>query len=107
GDVRGAWKQMQGLQPGPSDAWRGDFVILKAKMLEDASAFAETTTWLTQSANDLSGDAEYAPLYYFLLGLGYRGAGQGDNARQAFSAVVRIAGDTDIGKSAAALLQSP
>lgn len=103
GDVREAWKQIAGLEPGASDAWRGDFVLLKGKLLEDACAFSEAVSWL--SANDLSQDAQRAQLYHLLLGLAYRGAGDEQGARKAFARAVSVSADSDLGKVATELLK--
>jgi tetratricopeptide (TPR) repeat protein len=103
GDVRGAWKEVAGLKPCASDNWTSDFVLLKAKLLEDTSAYSEAVEWL--STNDLSQDAQRSQLYLFLLGLGYRGAGDETKAQQALSRVVSISADSDIGKAATELLK--
>ena len=103
GDVRGAWKQIADLRPGASDTWAGDFVLLKAKLLEDTSAYTEAVDWL--KANDLSQDAQRGQLYLFLLGLGYRGANQEVGATAALGKVVAISAESDLGKAAGELLQ--
>ena len=105
GDVREAWKHAANLQPSASDQWARDFILLKAKLLEDTSAHKEAVTWL--AGNDLSQDAQRAPLYYFLLGLGYRGAGESEGAKQALLKVVAISRESDLGKAASELLQLP
>ena len=97
GDVREAWKQAANLQPSTSDRWAADFILLKAKLLEDTSAYNEAVSWLTQ--NDLAEDAQRVPLYYFLLGLGYRGANGNEKAKQVFSKVVAISAQSDFGES--------
>ena len=70
GDTRAALKHAAGLQPSSADEWASDFIILKAKLLVDSNAFAQEIAWLTQSGNDLSGDAQRAAIYNFLLGRG-------------------------------------
>jgi len=42
--------------------------------------------------------------YYFLLGLGYRGEGESENAKKAFSEVIAISADSDLGRAAGELL---
>jgi len=103
GDLRGAWKEIAGLTPGASDEWQADFVLLKAKLLVDSSAYAEAVDWLT--ANDLAGDAARSQLYFLLLGLGYRGAADDVNARKALGMVVSTAADSDLGRVATELLK--
>lgn len=105
GDVREAWKQAANLQPSTSDQWAADFILLKAKLLWDTSAYREAVTWL--ASNNLSQDAQRAPLYYFLLGLGYRGADESGGAKQALSKVVAISRENDLGKAAEELIQNP
>ena len=104
GNVREAWKQTADLKPSPGEAWYGDFILLKARLLEDTSSCADAAALLTQEGGTLAHDPQRAPLYYFLLGLAYRGTGDGPRAGQALSTVVSLAGEADLGKTAAALL---
>jgi Tfp pilus assembly protein PilF len=80
-------------------------ILLEAKLLEDTSAYKNAVTWLAD--NDLSQDAQRAPLYYFLLGMGYRGEGDAENAKQVFSKVVSISRDSELGKAAEELMRNP
>ena len=105
GDTRNALKQAAGLKPGGGDDWAADFIILKAKLLVDTNAFAQEVSWLTQSGNDLSGDAQRAQMYLFLLGIGYAGAGDASNEKESLSRALSIAKESDIGKAASQLLQ--
>ena len=107
GDTRAALKHAAGIQPGGDDEWAADFIILKAKLLVDSNAFAQEIAWLTQNGNDLSGDAQRAALYNFLLGVGYRGIGDRSNEKANLSRVVAISGESDLGKAAAQLLKNP
>jgi tetratricopeptide (TPR) repeat protein len=107
GDTREALKQAAGLQPSGADEWASDFIILKAKLLVDSSAFAQAIAWLTQNGNDLSGDAQRAAIYDFLLGVGYRGVGDTSNEKVALSKVTAMSAESDLGKAAAGLLQNP
>jgi len=107
GDVREAWDEIADLEPAMSVAWAYDFVLLKANLLEDASAYGEAVTWLRQSDNDLSKDARRAPTYYFLLGIGCRGSGDTESAQQAFSKVIEIAPGGDLGRAAEKMLATP
>ena len=103
GDLRGAWRHLAGLKPGASDRWAGDFVLLKAKLLEDSSAYSEAVDWL--EANDLSQDPPRAQLYFFLLALGHRGSGDDVNAKKAFAKVESISADSGLGRAAAELMK--
>jgi tetratricopeptide (TPR) repeat protein len=107
GNTREALRYAAELQPGSSDAWAPDFIILKGKLLVDTNAFAQAIAWLTQSGNDLSGDAQRAALYDFLLGVGYRGTGDTASEKADLSRVVAISADNDLGKAAAQLLKNP
>jgi len=103
GDVRGAWKELGGLKPRGSETWAGDFVLLKAKLLEDTSAYPDAVEWL--NANDLSLDSLRSQFYFFLLGLGYRGMNDEGNAKRALSQAVSLSADSDLGKVAAELIK--
>jgi tetratricopeptide (TPR) repeat protein len=105
GQVGQAWKAIEDLKPSRSDPWASDFTLLKAKLLEDASAYEEAVALLRQDELLLALDTGRAQLYFFLLGLGYRGAGNSENAYQALSKAAGIAKESDIGRSAAGLLQ--
>jgi hypothetical protein len=107
GDTRAALKQAAGLQPVSGDAWASDFIIVKAKLLVDSSAFAQEVAWLTRSGNDLSADAQRASLYDFLLGVGYRGVGDTSKEKVSLAKVVAMSAESDLGKAAAQLLQNP
>lgn len=72
GNTREAWNQLAGAQPRGEEPWTGDFMLLKARLLEEASSYAEAIALLTQDGGNLAQDAQRAPLYFFLLGLGYR-----------------------------------
>ena len=76
-----AWKQADGLAPARSDAWAADFILLRARLLLDASSYGEAVASLTASSKTLSGDAKRAPLYFYLSGLGYRGGRAGEGSR--------------------------
>jgi hypothetical protein len=107
GDTREALKQAGMLQPGGGASWSADFVILKAKLLADTNGFAEEVQWLKANGGNLPQDAQRAPVYFFLLGLGYRGTGDLENEKSSLGQVVSIAKDSDLGMAAAQLLQSP
>lgn len=106
GDTRAALKHAAGLQPNSADEWAADFIILKAKLLVDTNAFTQEIAWLTQNGNDLSGDAQRAALYNFLLGVGYRGVGDISNEKISLSKVVAISGESDLGSAAIQLLRN-
>jgi tetratricopeptide (TPR) repeat protein len=104
GDTRNALKQAAGLQPGETDAWAADFVILEAALLVDTYAFDQAVSWLTQPGNDLSADPERGPTWLFLLGESYQGVGDDARAKAALSRVVQ-SGPGDLADAAARLLQ--
>jgi tetratricopeptide (TPR) repeat protein len=107
GDTREALKQAADLQPSSGEEWASDFIILKAKLLLDSSAFAQEIAWLTQSGNDLSGDAQRSAIYNFLLAVGYRGVGDTSNEKASLSKVVAMSEGSDLAKAATELLQNP
>jgi tetratricopeptide (TPR) repeat protein len=107
GDLGLAWKLAQDLTSVPDAEWAGDLLLLKARLLLDTSAFADAVALLEGEGSWLAQDKSRAPLYHFLLGLGYRGAGAAESSRQALSRVVAISPDSDLGIAAADLLKTP
>jgi tetratricopeptide (TPR) repeat protein len=107
GNTREALGQAAGVKPSGSEAWAHEFVMLKAKLLVDTNAFAEDIAWLSQQGNDLSEDAQHAPTYYFLLGVGYRGVRDTSSEKAALSKVIALSPNSDMGKAATWLLQNP
>jgi tetratricopeptide (TPR) repeat protein len=107
GDLGPAWKLAERLAPVPGTDWAGDLVLLKARLLIDTSAYAEAAALLVREGGWLAQDSSRAPLYQFLLGVGYRGAGAVQSSRQALSRVVAISPDSDLGIAAADLLKIP
>jgi tetratricopeptide (TPR) repeat protein len=105
GDSRDATRQLAGLKPVGS--WAGDYILLRAMLYLDTFAFTQEIQWLMQAGNDLSGDEQRAPIYYYLLGLGYRGAGDTPNETQSLSKVISFASENDLAESAAGLLRNP
>jgi tetratricopeptide (TPR) repeat protein len=105
GNVQVAWMQLEQLRPVPADDWVPDFVLLKAKLLLDSSAYAEEVAWLI--ANDLSQDSWRAALYYFLLGVGQRAAGDIDGSNNSLDKVKTISADSDLGMLAVELRSGP
>lgn len=55
----------------------------------------------------LTQDEARAPLYHFLLGVGYRDAGAAESSRQALSRVVAVPPGSDLGIVPADLLKAP
>ncbi|MGA2641618.1 MAG: hypothetical protein ABSG21_12035 [Spirochaetia bacterium] len=106
GNTPDAVKALSAAKPTSGASWAGDYILLQAKLSIDTFAFPQAVQWLNQPENDLSGDAQRAPLYYFLLGLGYEGLNVEPDAKKSLQKVVSLAGDSDLGKSAAGLLQN-
>jgi tetratricopeptide (TPR) repeat protein len=105
GDTRNALAQ---LAPVPADhdaAWFPDYVLLKGKVLVDCSAFDQAVKWMTGNGTAVEEDFERMPTYFFLLALAYGGAGDGESERQCLARVVATSGDSELGKSAARLMQ--
>ena len=105
GDVRSATTLVTDFAPSGSATWFPDFVLLKAKILIDGSAYDAARTWLTSTGAGLSGDAQRGQTYYFLLGLSSEGAGDVSTARTSFERVVTLSPESDLGKAAARLMQ--
>jgi tetratricopeptide (TPR) repeat protein len=100
GDVVEAWKQVVRLDPSTSVPWYGDFVLLKAKLLEDTNDYSGTIALLTGQEGRLSGNAQRAPLFHFLLGLAYGAQGDSPNAEQNLGMVMRLAPKSELAKAA-------
>jgi len=107
GKTAEAWKQAERLSPGSGDSWASDYVLLRARLLIDSSAYAEAAEWLAEHGKGLSQDVQRAQLFYVLLGLAYRGEGLDDQAKQALSDALTISSESDLGKAAAAILETP
>jgi hypothetical protein len=107
GDTPNAVRQLAAAKPGSGAAWAADYTLLRARLLLDTFAFPQAVDLLTQPSNDLSGDARRAPLYCFLLGVAYRGIGDTASEKTSLLKVVALAKESDLGKSAAQLLENP
>jgi tetratricopeptide (TPR) repeat protein len=106
GDTPTAIRQLAGAKAVSGASWANDYVLLQGKLLLDTFAFSQAVQWLTQPGNDLSDDVQCAPLYYFLLGLGFRGAGDEQNATRSLQRVAILAGESDMGQEASRLLRN-
>lgn len=104
GDTRDALKQIRGVKPSEI-ASAADLVVLKGKLLLDTNAFRQDIDWLGSNAALIGADSDRAPLYYLLLGLSFRGAGNAVSARSNFQKVVSLAGKSELGKTAEKLLR--
>ena len=105
GNTDDATKELANIQNPGGVSWTADYILLTAKLDLDGLAFPQAVAWLTQRGHDLSGDGLRAPLYYFLLGMGYRGVGDTANEKTCFSKVIAISGDSDLGKAAVLVVQ--
>jgi hypothetical protein len=107
GDALRALGALSGFAPGGTEDWAPDFILLRAKLLEDTFAFTEATDLLLKQGGSFAADERRAPMYFFLLALAYRG--NDDAARQnlCLDKVVSLAGETDLGVTAARLRGLP
>jgi tetratricopeptide (TPR) repeat protein len=105
GDTREALRQLDMVALTGREYWAGDFVLLKAKILIEASAFEPAVQWLSQRS--LADDPALAAPYYLLLALAHRGAGDTEGEKQALENAVSAAGNGELGSEAARLLESP
>lgn len=105
GDTPAALKLTDDLEPAGDEEWAADFVILRAQLLVDASAFSDEVKWLAGHAAGVSTDPDLAPAYYFLLALGHRGMGDISKGKQNLSKVVSLSAKSELGKAAAHLLR--
>lgn len=107
GCTREALKLAAGLEANGSEEWTPDLVLLTAKLLVDTSAFSQAERWLNERGSELSRDAKRAPAYFFLLGLSYRGNNKPAEEKQSLLKAISMAPNSDLGKTAVKLLQSP
>ncbi len=105
GDTHGALKLIEDLEAPKVAGWTLDYAIFKAKMLAESNAFSEEIAWLSPFGPALSKDPDRAAMYYFLLGVGYRGTGNAKLAWQNLSTVVSLSGKSEIGAAAEKLLK--
>lgn len=109
GDTLKAVKEAASAQSGGGDRdqlWAGDYVLLQAKLYLDTFAYAQAVQWMTRPENDLSGDAQRAALYFFVLGLVYRASGDSANAKVNFGKLLSNGADNDLCAEAADLLKN-
>jgi hypothetical protein len=105
GMLQKALKKTEGLRPGANDVWGKDFVLLRGRLLIECNSYLEAVAWLTtDEARALAQDESRAALYELLLGVAYYGAGDRENAKLALQQVVDISQESDLGKSAQAML---
>ncbi len=104
GDTRNALAQVAGVHPLDSDPWRPDFVLLKARVLVDASAFDQAVKWLLDNGQAMGEDDQRSEAYVFLLGLAYGGAGDPAKEKQCLARVISASADSELGQAAAKLM---
>jgi tetratricopeptide (TPR) repeat protein len=107
GDARNASKCITAAVPASGASWAADYLLLRARILVDTFAYAQAIDCLASSRETIGRDAQRAPLYFYLLGLAFRGAGDTAGSRESLQQVIAISGGSDLGKSATALLQEP
>jgi tetratricopeptide (TPR) repeat protein len=104
GDVRSSFQQISKVTCSGGEPWAADYVLLKARILIDTSAFQQAISLLTEQGGELPQDAQRAPLYHFLLALSYQGVGDVADERENLARVVRIAAGTNIADVAKEML---
>jgi tetratricopeptide (TPR) repeat protein len=100
-----AWKAADRLKPSDTDGWAADFVLLRARLLVDSSAYSEAVDWLRGPGKGVSQDPALGPLHSFLLGLALTGEGRRDEARALFEKLAGSSGE-DLGTAAETVLRS-
>ena len=105
GDTRNALAQLTAVQPDELADWFPDYVLLRGKVLIDASAFDQAMKWLVDSSADVEQDFARMPTYFFLLALAYGGTGDEENEKQCLARVVAASKDSELGTAAARLMQ--
>jgi hypothetical protein len=105
GDPRSALEALSGVTPAGTEPWAADFFLLQAKLLVDTFAFDRAVKAL--QAHPLAFDEVRAQAWYFLLALGWRGAGEAVRAAECFDAVVSLGPETGLAIAAAQLRVTP
>jgi tetratricopeptide (TPR) repeat protein len=107
GMLQKALEKTEGVRPSANELWVKDFVLLKARLLIECNAYAESVSWLTTNeAGALAQDAHRASLYDLLLGIAYCGAGDKEKAKLALQEVVNLSPKSELGNSAEVMLAS-
>jgi tetratricopeptide (TPR) repeat protein len=104
GDTRNALAQVAGVSPDDSAPWRPDFVLLKGRVLVDASAWDEAVKWLRDNGQTVAEDDLRSQAYFFLLGIAYGGTGDPGKEKQSLARVISASADNELGQVAARLL---
>lgn len=107
GNAREAFLHLSKLSPSGSEAWAPDYSLLKAELLIGSFAPRAAVDLLVAARASLADDARRAPLYYFLLALGYRNLGDTVNERSCVDRLTSIAGDGELAKAAEGLDRNP
>jgi tetratricopeptide (TPR) repeat protein len=103
-DTLNAFRQLSAVTVAGGETWAPDYVLLKAKLLADTFAFKDEVEWLKANGGELPRDAQRAPLYFFLLALGYRGTGDTTSEKDSLAQVVKMAPDSNLGQAAAGMM---
>jgi hypothetical protein len=103
GNAAEALRQVSFIVPRESDAWAGDFAILKAQLLLESADYVQALTWLDQWGPKLQGDGRLGPLYHFMRALGERGT-QDLKAEKSELLTVAASRDANLVAAAASLL---
>lgn len=107
GRTRQALVALAGVSPGPDDSWARDYGLLEARLLLESAAPRDAVELLTADATGLAADSRRAPLYWFLLTVGWHDLGDNQRARAALDQLSALGTDDGLAASAAELLRGP
>lgn len=106
GRTQAALVELSDIRDSRDAPWWADYALLKAKLLIDTSAYSVAAQWLVSQGPRITEDPNRATIYYFLLGVAYRGTGEIDKARVNLIAVIG-GGDSGLATAAQHLLERP
>jgi hypothetical protein len=107
GDPKSSLEALAAVAPTGREEWAPDYILLRAKLLLDTFAFQRAIDVLTAASALFENDGARAQTWYFLLALGYRGAGNSARSTECLDTVQSLAPETELAASAARLRELP
>jgi hypothetical protein len=107
GDARSALGSLAAIAPTGAEPWANDYVLLKARLLEDAFAFSPAIDLLLAHGAQLASDQSRAQTWLFLLALGYKGTGDAVREQACLDKVISMEPETGLAAAAALLQANP
>lgn len=103
GQLRLAVEALEFVEPDPTTVFFVDLVLLKGQLLAETFAYDEAISWLEMHSSDID-DMAATQMSHLLIGVSYKGLGNGAKARQALNEALAIDSSSDAGVAAQSLL---